>query len=60
MHLKERIMYTVQTWDEEYHMVRYHTVVDAIDYEDAAQVVKDLNPGQNVIGVTRHRANENQ
>ena len=37
-------MYSVQTWDEEYHMVRYHTVVDAIDYEDAAQVVKDLNP----------------
>jgi len=56
----ENIMYSVQTWDEEYHMVRYHTVVDAIDYEDAAQVVKDLNPGQNVIGVTRHRANENQ
>lgn len=52
--------YSVQTWDEEYHMVRYHTVVDAIDYEDAAQVVKDLNPGQKVIAVTKHRANENQ
>ena len=53
-------MYSVQTWDEEYHCVRYHTVVDAIDYEDAAQVVKDFNPGQNVIGVTKHRAIDNQ
>ena len=53
-------MYSVQTWDEEYHMVRYHTVVDAIDYEDAAQVIKDLNLGQKVIAVTKHRANENQ
>ena len=41
-------------------MVKYHTAVDAIDYEDAAQVVKDLNPTQKVIGVTRHIANENQ
>ena len=53
-------MYSVQTWDEEYHCVRYHTVADAIDYEDAAQVIKDLNLGQKVIGVTKHRANENQ
>ena len=53
-------MYSVQTWDEEYHMVRYHTVADAIDYEDAAHVVKDLNPGQKVIGVTRHIAIDNQ
>ena len=53
-------MYSVQTWDEENHMVRYHTVADAIDYEDAAQVVEDLNPGQKVIGVAKHIANENQ
>ena len=48
-------MYTVQTWDEEYHMVRYHEVVDAIDYEDAAQVVGDLNPDQKVISVVRKK-----
>ena len=53
-------MYSVQTWDDQHKCVRYHSVVDAIDYEDAAQVVKDLNPGQKVIGVTRHRAIENQ
>ena len=50
-------MYSVQTWDEEYHMVRYHTVVDAIDYEDAAQVVRGLHPEQNVISVVKHNAN---
>ena len=49
--------YSVQTWDEEYHMVRYHTVVDAIDYEDAAQVVRGLHPGQNVISVVRRNEN---
>jgi len=53
-------MYSVQTWDEEYHMVRYHTVVDAIDYEDAAQVIKDLHPDQKVLGTTHSNANENQ
>jgi hypothetical protein len=53
-------MYSVQTWDEQYKMVRYHSVVDAIDYEDAAQVIKHLHPEQNVLAVTRHIANENQ
>ena len=52
--------YSVQAWDDQQKCVFYYDVVDAIDYEDAAQVVKDLNPGQNVIGVTRHRDNENQ
>ena len=53
-------MYSVQTWDEEYHMVRYHTVVDAIDYDDAEQVVKGLHPEQKVLGTTHSNANENQ
>ena len=53
-------MYTVITWDQQHNCTRYHSVVDAIDYDDAEQVVKDLNPGQNVIGVTKHRAIDNQ
>jgi len=48
-------MYTVQTWDDQHKCVRYHSVVDAIDYEDAAQYVQDLNPEQNVIAVSRHK-----
>ena len=48
-------MYTVQTWDEQCKCVRYHSVTDAIDYEDAAQVVKDLNPEQQVLAVTKHK-----
>ncbi|AMO43079.1 hypothetical protein R1080702_070 [Cyanophage S-RIM32] len=36
-------------------MVRYHSVVDAIDYEDAAQVVQDLHPEQRVISVVKNR-----
>jgi hypothetical protein len=47
------MMYEVQTWDEQHHCVRYHRVVDAIDYEDAAQVIRGLHPEQNVIGVVR-------
>ena len=49
--------YSVQTWDEQHHCVRYHTVVDAIDYEDAAQVVRGLHPEQNVISVVKHNEN---
>ena len=54
------MMYEVQTWDEQHKCVRYHSVVDAIDYEDAAQVIKDLHPGQNVIGVSRHNTSNDQ
>ena len=45
-------MYSVQTWDEEYHMVRYHTVADAIDFDDAESIVKGLYPGQKLLGTT--------
>ena len=27
--------YEVQTWDDQHKCVRFHSVVDAIDYEDA-------------------------
>lgn len=52
--------YYVQTWDEEHHCVRYHSVVDAIDYEDAAQVIKDLHPEQKLLAVTKRSAIDNQ
>jgi len=52
--------YSVQTWDDQHKCVRYHTVVDAIDYEDASEVVKHLHPEQKVIAVTKHHAIENQ
>lgn len=51
--------YSVQTWDEQHKCVRYHTVVDAIDYEDAAQVIKHLHPEQNVIAVVKRINNTN-
>lgn len=42
--------YTVETWDDTYKCVRYHEVVDAIDYEDAEQVVKGLYPQERILG----------
>jgi hypothetical protein len=45
-------MYQVQTWDDEFKCVRYHSVVDAIDYDDAADVVKGLYPNERLLGVT--------
>ena len=45
--------YEVQTWDEEHHCVRYHSVEDAIDYEDARDVIKHLHPEQKVLAVGR-------
>ena len=53
-------MYSVQTWDDQHKCVRYHSVVDAIDYEDARDVVAHLHPEQKVIAVVKSRANENQ
>ena len=45
--------YSVQTWDEQHKCTRYHEVVDAIDYEDAAQVISGLHPDQKVLSVVR-------
>ena len=52
--------YKVVTWDEQHKCTRYHEVVDAIDHEDAEQVVKDLHPEQKVLGTTHSNAIENQ
>ena len=45
--------FEVQTWDEQHHCVRYHSVVDAIDYEDAHDFVQSLHPDQKVISVIK-------
>ena len=45
-------MYQVQTWDDEFKCVRYHSVVDAIDYDDAEQVIKHQFPYERLLGTT--------
>jgi len=45
--------YEVQTWDDQHKCVRYHSVYDAIDYEDARDFVAGLHPEQKVISVIR-------
>lgn len=45
--------YEVQTWDDQHKCVRFHSVVDAIDWDDAEQVVKGLHPEQKVISIIR-------
>ena len=57
---RQPMTYKVVTWDEQHKCTRYHEVVDAIDHEDAEQVVKDLHPEQKVLGTTHSSANENQ
>ena len=46
-------MYTVITWDQQYNCTRYHSVVDAIDYEDARDVITHLHPDKKVIAVVK-------
>jgi hypothetical protein len=45
--------YEVQTWDEEQECVKYYRVEDAIDYDDAKNVIKHLHPEQKVISVVK-------
>ena len=47
--------YVVQTWDNEEWCVNYHTVSDAIDYEDAQQVIELQYPDQKVIAVIKRK-----
>ena len=53
-------MYTVVTWDEQQKCTRQHEVVDAIDCDDAQQVVQGMYPNEKVLGVTSSSAIENQ
>ena len=45
-------MFTVITYDDEHKCTRYHQVADAIDYDDAEQVVKGLHPNERLMGIT--------
>lgn len=45
--------FEVQTWDSEEYCVNYHTVPDAIDYEDAHDYIQRLYPDQKIISVIR-------
>ena len=47
--------YEVQTWDDQHKCVRFHSVYDAIDYEDAHDFVTGLHPEQKVISVIRRK-----
>lgn len=47
--------YEVQTWDDDEKCVNYHIVPDAIDYEDAIDVVQSQYPDQKVISVIRRK-----
>jgi len=42
--------YTVITWNDDLHQTQYHDVMDAIDHEDAEQVIKDLYPNETILG----------
>jgi len=48
-------MYKVQTWDEQHKCVRFHEVWDAIDYDDAASVVKGLHPEQKIMSIIKEK-----
>ena len=43
--------YEVQTYDSTDNTVYYETVEDAIDYEDARDVIAEKYPNRNVIAV---------
>lgn len=44
-------VYVVQTWDDTINCVRDHEVVDAIDCDDAEQVIRGMHPEQKVLSV---------
>ena len=47
--------FEVQTWDSHEYCVNYHTVEDAIDYVDAAEVITHMYPDQKVIAVVKRK-----
>ena len=47
--------YEVQTWDDKNKCVNYHSVKDAIDYEDARDLIQSQYPEQKVISVIRRK-----
>ena len=53
-------MFTVITYDNDHNCTRYHQVVDAIDYDDAEQVVKGLYPNERLMGITYSPQNKHE
>jgi hypothetical protein len=47
----EEMTYEVQTYDATYNTVYYETVEDAIDYEDARDVIAEKYPNRKVVAV---------
>lgn len=47
--------YEVQLWDDENKCVHYHSAKDAIDYEDARDLIQSQYPEQKVISVIRRK-----
>lgn len=45
--------YEVQAWDDNEKCVHYYNVEDAIDYEDARDVIAGLHPDKKVIAVVK-------
>ena len=45
--------YEVQVWDADNYCVNYYTVKDAVDYEDAKDVIQSQYPDQKVIAVVK-------
>jgi hypothetical protein len=50
---KPPAMYNVQTWNDSTKTVEYHSAPDAIDYEDAQQVIQEQYPERKIIAVTK-------
>ena len=53
--LSKMTYYEVQLWNEDEHCVYYHSVKDAIDYEDARDIIQAQYPNQKVISVIRKK-----
>ncbi len=51
--LGEEMTYKVQTWDDADKTVYYETVKDAIDYENARDIIVEKYPNRKVIAVIR-------
>jgi len=44
-------MYQVQLWNDTTHTVEYHSVPDAIDYDDAQHVIQSQYPQHTILAV---------
>lgn len=42
--------YTVITWNDDLHQTQYRDVMDAIDHEDAEQVIRHMYPNETILG----------